>query len=266
MGLIYHYTRFETFMSYIFPSGCIRTNFLRAMNDPRESLRWSFGSTNLPYEKIFEGYYSDRTHIECQFKYGDMIKDKYQILCFSGANQKGWKNEMMWAHYGGMHSGVCLEFDEDVLVQNLLAKYPNVLYHLENIDYSNKKRKPWLHWQQDQSETYNMEAILKYLVKDMTMSKSSFWEKEDERRLVCRGVEDHLYIPIEGALKTVYLGVSFNKLGREMTDSVFQTLDGVCQLAVLIYENNHFKRWGIKVLSNGEIGSCDFEEGNDKEI
>lgn len=146
MGLIYHYTRFETFMSYILPTKSIRTNFLRYMNDPRESLSWAFGSTNLPYEKIFEGYYSDKTHIDCQFKYGEMIKDKYQIISFSGANQRGWDNEMMWAHYGGMHSGVCLEFDEDVLLQNLLAKYPGVLCTTENINYSNKKKKPWLHW------------------------------------------------------------------------------------------------------------------------
>lgn len=230
------------------------------MNDPRESLRWSFGSTNLPYEKIFEGYYSDKTHIDCQFKYGEMIKDKYQIISFSGAQNNGWSNEMMWAHYGGMHSGVCLEFDEDVLLQNLLTKYPEVSYNMENIDYSNKKKKPWLHWQQDKSETENMDSILKYLVKDMTLSKSKYWEKEDERRLVCRGVDEHLYIPIGGALKTVYLGVSFNKLGRELTDSVFKTLDGMCNLSLLIYESNRFKRWGIKLLPNGNIGTCDFED------
>lgn len=143
MGLIYHYTRFETFMSYILPNRNIRTNFLKYMNDPRESLRWTFGSTNLSYEKILEGYYSNKTHIDCQFKYGEMIKDRCQILCFSGAIQRG-DNEMMWAHYGGMHSGVCLEFDEDVLLQNLLTKCPEVSFNMEN-----------------------METILKYLVKDM---------------------------------------------------------------------------------------------------
>lgn len=139
-------------MSYIWPSGCIRTNLLRDMNDPRESLDWSFGSTNLPYEKIFEGYYSNKTHIDCQFKYGNMIKNKYQILCFSGARSSGWNNEMMWVHYGGMHSGVCLEFDEDKLLNNLRLKYPEILYHLESVNYSNKKKSSWIHWQSDKSE------------------------------------------------------------------------------------------------------------------
>jgi len=89
------------------------------MNDPRESLDWSFGSVNFPYEEIFKGYYSDKNHIDCQFKYGNKIKDGYQVLCFTGAEKEGWNNEMMWAHYGGLHSGVCLEFDEDMLVENL---------------------------------------------------------------------------------------------------------------------------------------------------
>lgn len=260
MESIYHYTRFETFMSYILPTGCIRPNSLRYMNDPRESLDWAFGSTNLPYEEIFKGYYSDKTHIDCQFKYGNLIKDKYQVLCFSGARSKGWNNEMMWAHYGGMHSGVCLEFDEDMLLENIRTKYPEALFDIENISYSNKKESPWLHWQSDKSEEENMQDILKCLVKDMTLSKSGFWEREDERRLVCRGFDEHLYIPIDGALKTVYLGVSFNKLGREMMDSVFRTLNGISKLSVLIYENNRFKRWSIKLLAKGKIGSCDFED------
>jgi len=52
-------------------------------------------------------------------KYGNKIKDGYQVLCFTGAKKEGWNNEMMWAHYGGLHSGVCLEFDEDILMENL---------------------------------------------------------------------------------------------------------------------------------------------------
>lgn len=73
MGLIYHYTKFETFMSYILSTGLLRTSSLRQMNDPRESLDWSFGGINVPYEEIFKRYYSDETHIDCQYKFGEMI-------------------------------------------------------------------------------------------------------------------------------------------------------------------------------------------------
>lgn len=260
MGLIYHYTRFETFMSYIWPSGCIRTNFLRQMNDPRELLGWSFGSKNLPYEKIFEGYYSDKTHIDCQLKYGNMIKDRYQVLCFSGAQNGGWNNEMMWAHYGGMHSGVCLEFDEEILLANLTAQYPEVLYHLENINYLNKNESPWINWRGHMSEEENLREILSYLINDMTLTKSNFWEREDERRLVCENVDYQLFIPIQQALKTVHLGVTFNKNGKQIVESVFRNLDSRCKLSILIYQHNQFERWGIRLNSNGKIGTCDFAD------
>lgn len=260
MGLIYHYTRFETFMSYLWPSGCIRTNFLRQMNDPRELLGWSFGSRNLPYEKIFEGYYSDKTHIDCQLKYGNMIKDRYQVLCCSGAKETGWNNEMMWAHYGGLHSGVCLEFDEDILLANLAAKYPDADYYLENIDYSSPPKEPWINWQPVKSQEENMSEISVRLVKDMTLTKSNFWEREDERRLVCENVEYQIFIPIQQALKTVHLGVTFNKNGKEMVESVFKSLDDRCKLSILIYQHNQFERWGIRLNSNGKIDTCDFDD------
>lgn len=261
MKLLYHYTRFETFMSYILPTGFLRTSSLGQMNDPRESFDWAFGDMNVPYEEIFKGYYSDKTAIDCQIKYGNMIKDSYQVLCFSGAQQDGWNNEMMWAHYGGLHAGVCLEFDEDILMNNLNKSYPELNYHLENIDYSNRNTDPWIHWQKDKTEAENMKDILHYLVKDMTLSKSKFWESEDERRLVCRGTDKPLYIPIEHALKTVYLGVTFEK-NKVLTNSIFKMFNGRFNLSPLFYQNNGFERWGIKTLSNGEIGTCDFEDIN----
>ncbi|NJI72280.1 DUF2971 domain-containing protein [Sphingobacterium kitahiroshimense] len=261
MGLIYHYTRFETFMSYILPVGLLRTSSLRQMNDPRESLDWSFGGINVPYEEIFKGYYSDKTAIDCQIKYGNMIKDGYQILCFSGAKRDGWNNEMMWAHYGGLHSGVCLEFDEEILLDNLKKAYPDLSCHLENIDYSNRKTDPWIYWQSNKSESENMNDILHYLVKDMTLLKSIFWESEDERRLVCRGTDKSLYIPIENALKTVYLGATFER-SKVLTNSIFEMFNGRFNLSLLIYQHNVFERWGIKTLSNGKIGTCDFEDIN----
>lgn len=248
-------------MSYILPTGALRTNSFRYMNDPRESLDWAFGGMNVPYEDIFKGYYSDKTHIECQYKYGNMIKDNYQVVCFSGANSEGWNNEMMWAHYGGLHSGVCLEFDEKILLENLKSSYPDINYHLQNIDYSNNQEDPWIYWDRQKSMEDNMRDTLHFLLKDMTLSKSKFWASEDEKRLVCLGVSKPLYIPIENALKTVYLGVTFDRR-KEFINSIYNLFNGRFNLSLLIYQYNRFERWGIKTLSNGEIGTCDFVDLN----
>jgi hypothetical protein len=260
MGLIYHYTRFETFMSYIWPSGCIRTNSLRDINDPRESLYWSFGGTNIPYEEILKGDYSYETHFDCQYKLGEMIKDRYQVLCFSGSKNAGWNNEMMWAHYGGSHSGVCLAFDEDILLANLSARYPDADFRLENIDYFNSLNHPWINWQPAKSQNENMSEISVRLVKELVFAKSPFWEREDERRLVCINSGTQLYIPVQNAIRTVHLGLGFRRNGKEMVEAVFRTLAGNCKLSILIYQHNRFERWGMRMNSDGKIGTCDFED------
>lgn len=230
------------------------------MNDPREFLDWSFGGTNIPYEEIFKGTYSYETHFDCLYKLGQMIKDRYQVLCFSGAMEGGWDNEMMWAHYGGLHLGVCLEFDEGILLSNLSAKYPDADYCLKNIDYSSPLKEPWINWQPAKSQEKNISEISTRIVKEMVLAKSGFWESEDERRLVCVNEENQLYIPIQNALKTVYLGVGFKKYGKEMIEAVFQTLCGHCKLSLMIYQHNRFERWGIRMDSDGNLKSCEFDD------
>jgi|GEM_PF-3133522 len=96
----------------------------------------------------------------------------------------------------------------------------------------------------------------------MTLLKSDYWEKEDERRLVCMEVDRPIYIPVNNALKTVYLGVSANR-NKDFINSIYDTFNGRFNLSLLIYENNHFERWGIKTLSNGQIGTCNFVDIND---
>lgn len=244
-------------MDYIWPSGYLRTNFLRHMNDPREFLGWSFAGKNFPYENIYKGYYSEKTHIDCQQKFGNMIKDKFQILSFSGAQNEGWNNEMMWAHYGDMHSGVCLELDEATFLENIKTRYPEVIYHLENVIYSEQGKKSLINWDQNRSDDENMENILDYLLKEIIFTKSVVWEKEDERRLVCKNVDKQLFIPIQKALKTVHLGATFEK---KMVETVFKSLEGRCNLSLMVYQKNRFERWGMKMGSNGKIITCAFED------
>jgi hypothetical protein len=89
-------------------------------NDPREKEAFAFGGTNVPYDEIYKGHYNDDTHIDCMYKFGEEIKGRIQVICFSGASEGGWDNEMMWAHYADKHKGVCIEIDEDSLIKNII--------------------------------------------------------------------------------------------------------------------------------------------------
>ena len=79
---IYHYTKLTTLIEYILPTKTLKSNSFSNMNDPRESSLWSMGSINLPLEKLFPEYYSDKTHIDCQYKFGQMIRTISNYLFF----------------------------------------------------------------------------------------------------------------------------------------------------------------------------------------
>jgi len=66
MPKIYHYTKLETALEYIFPTMTLRTNFLNNMNDPKEKELWTFGEINISYKNIYPDTYSNQTHIAHQ--------------------------------------------------------------------------------------------------------------------------------------------------------------------------------------------------------
>lgn len=97
-------------------------------------------------------------------------------------------------------------------------------FHFENVEYSNRKKSSFLHWQEDKSQDENYKYILRYLLKDITLLKSDYWEKEYERRLVCMEVDRPIYIPVNNALKTIYLGVSANR-NKDFINSIYDTFN-----------------------------------------
>ena len=80
-------------------------------------------------------------------KFGRMIKDLFQITCFSGAQEQGWSNEMMWAHYSDKQRGVCLEFDGDLLRKAITEQVTDVQWVIEPVkDIQNPVEHPWIYW------------------------------------------------------------------------------------------------------------------------
>ncbi len=258
MASIFHYTKLNALLDYILPSMKIRTNNLQLMNDPRESLPWTFGNINLSLDELFPGYYSNETQIDCQLKFGELIKDRLQISCFSGAVHTGWNNEMMWAHYGQRHAGVCLEFDEDALLKNIEELDLSSPYVLEPIDYHPKEEdEDWIYWNENVSYEDNVKQNIQRMYQILTLTKSHFWEKEDEKRLVFLNSTEEIFISIKDTIKAVYLGVAFN---LDLLPSLENELSGSdIKLFRLIYDGNIFKRGLIKKNEQGVLNSYSFD-------
>lgn len=203
MPKIYHYTSFESAIEYILPHYSLRTNYLSKMNDPKENQTWAFGGINIDYKNIYPELYSNDTHIFCQQKLGEEIKEKIQALSFfESTKYLGYENEMMWAHYGKNHKGVCLEIDLDLFLEENkeldIFKFENISYEFTN--------KPSIYWNRDLSKDNNIFNIIKKHYKSLFLTKSHYWEKESEKRLlsVC---DDNKYFSIKNSLTGIYMQV-----------------------------------------------------------
>jgi len=203
MPKIYHFTKLSTAIEYILPSMALRTNFLNNMNGPKENQLWAFGGVNIDYEGIYPSY-SHENHIEHQQKLGEEIKSKVQVICFVHSKKHpGFENEMMWAQYSENHRGVCLELDLDIFIQenkNIdFFKFENINYKL-NEDVS-------LHWNRNVSKDKNMEAFINRYFEPLFLSKSHYWKKEYEKRLLILN-NNQLMLNIQKSLTGVYYGLS----------------------------------------------------------
>jgi len=210
MPKIYHYTKLNTAIEFILPSMALRTNFLNQMNGPKESQKWSFGSVNLPYESLYTDLDfnagNDVAHFESMYRLGEEIKSRIQATCFVHSDDyDGYENEMMWAQYSDNHKGVCLEIDEELFIEeNSHLDF----FKFQNIDYVPQKN-DWVHWNDKLTKDENIDQHIKRDFKSLFLSKSHYWEKEFEKRLLIIA-NDYCFLNIKKSLTAVYYGLSTN--------------------------------------------------------
>ncbi|PKP12406.1 MAG: hypothetical protein CVU08_10675 [Bacteroidetes bacterium HGW-Bacteroidetes-3] len=208
MTKIYHYTKLSTAIEFILPSMCLRTNFLSKMNGPKENQKWSFGGMNVPYETLYtELDYnadSDRAHFDGMYKFGEEIKSKIQATCFVYSDKyKGFENEMMWAQYSENHRGICLELDTELFIKE---NSQLDIFKFQDINYEPKKNE-WIYWNRNMSKDENIDQYIKRNFENLFLSKSHYWEKEYEKRLLILA-NDFCYLNIKESLTGIYYGLS----------------------------------------------------------
>jgi hypothetical protein len=241
---LFHYTKLSTLLEHILPYQKLKSNDLNCMNDPRESHPWSFGGINIPLETLFPDY-KNETHIDCQMRFGKMIKDRLQVICFSGAKKEGWNNEMMWAHYAEKQRGVCLEFDTEELTTVVENHFPSSDWVLEDVNYiQNPVDSPWIYWNTSISIEYNFNQNIKRIYRDLILHKSHFWEKEDEKRLIFLDHSNAVYLPIKPCLKAIYLGIGFPRIYLPAIENLIVGWD--VKIYQNIYQHDQYLAWRLK--------------------
>jgi hypothetical protein len=203
MSKIYHYTKLSTAIEYILPTMTLRTNFLNKMNGPKENQKWGFGGNNINYKEMYPSSYSSESHNKHQERLGEEIKSKIQAICFVHSdNYPGYENEMMWAQYSDNHSGVCLELDLDAFItENMNSDF----YKFENINYEQGESVSLI-WDGSDSKENNICKIINRHYKSLFFTKSHYWEKEFEKRLLIKS-DTPCNLSIKNSLTGVYYGL-----------------------------------------------------------
>lgn len=189
MTKIYHYTKLSTAIEFILPSMTLRTNFLSKMNGPKENQKWAFGGVNVPYDVLYPELTlntdPNTAHFASMYKLGEDIKSKIQSICFVYSDKyEGYENEMMWAQYAENHCGLCLEIDIDLFLEENRTLD---IFKFQNINYNPKKEDEWVYWNPSNSKDENIRHHIKRNFESLFLSKSHYWQKEFEKRLLIFG-------------------------------------------------------------------------------
>lgn len=154
---------------------------LRVLNDPFE------GSVELPKSKSQEHWVTP------------LVQAVYDVGIYSLSKPKEHEtfpnNELLWAHYSNSHKGFCIEYDLDMLTENLSRDFD--ISDKINVSYEDERP--------EVSETDSLFQVRKKVFG----TKSLAWKYENEVRLVfSKGGLKNLYQ--KKAISAIYFGLNIS--------------------------------------------------------
>lgn len=132
---LYHYTKLENAIEFILPERQLRFNHLNNTNDPREYKSFIFAASYWNTGMIPD--------IEKQNEINsDILRSDCKVICFSKMRTPfyGYERSSMWAHYAGLHKGVCLRLDKkEFIKENKKFIKPKLFKNIHYKDFDIKK-------------------------------------------------------------------------------------------------------------------------------
>lgn len=163
-----------------------------------------------------EGLYNDDAILsllaaEANIKYKELLKKFAQVGIYSLCNNV--TNELLWAYYGGGHSGFAIEYDIERFKEALNHNQYFKLIHDFNVEYSESIPKA------DISILHRKDST--HILKTYLGTKSLSWKHEDEYRLIVEGIG--LFDIDYRAITGIYFGLRMQE--NEM-DYIMKKLKG----------------------------------------
>ncbi len=241
---IYHYTTADNAFKHILPSASLRLGPLATVNDPRESRLLGF--TYLPKNLVRQ----TRALNAAMWHHADNWKDRnvtdqasalltkrIKIACFSRDARRvpaddlgyyhGYSRPAMWAYYGSNHTGVCLVFERQHLVDEVtrqIGKSGQLFFG--NMRYPRRgatlREKVAFNLDLNEIAASDLERYIErkfqHFHAELCLRKHPDWRQESEWRcLFYSADEDFKYVDISTALHGIVLGAGVT-IGNWLTE------------------------------------------------
>ena len=222
---LYHYTGADIARDFVLKNRTLKLGRILDTNDPRETKDWEF---NL---------WTAGAHDTGQYKMAETsrwlssaLKSNVRIACFcqdraplTGDHvgeilQRGFAKPRMWAQYGRNHSGVCLVFDREKLLDSVRKNLNGNTCWVGNVSYRDHFIVRALTRNEFMIDVDELELVgpdryaANHLVRhhdELFFEKLQDWRDETEWRMMVYGPgSDPIFLPIEQALVGVMHGAS----------------------------------------------------------
>lgn len=138
--------------------------------------------------KDWQNNITDKSVQYTEQKIGKKLADRYNLTCFTETND----NNLMWSHYTNNHSGICVEYSDNLL---------NTINQIKGFFASGKV------YYSENPPIVDVFENAEDQIKKMAFHKQSEWKYEKEFRILFRSNEQNRFISFESNLiKTVFIG------------------------------------------------------------
>ena len=240
-----HYTRAKTALK-ILSTRKLRISQFKFTDDPRESRERNAAIIWVTHQEdgIKKGYSSlssnptqDTTTQRIQREANQIALEEWKVLCvtlhrppnqfrsiqdevYNHSIRPGYARPRMWAQYAENHTGVCFVFDamklNEIIHKNLDALcrilQGRVTYNYKRLVHNTI---PVKNQTENADEEHLIEELRAYYIahfKETFLIKHPDWRDEKEYRWILHSSQkSHLFVPIEDAVKDIFVGVDFPK-------------------------------------------------------
>jgi Protein of unknown function (DUF2971) len=219
----FHYTKADTAFGAIIPERTLRLSPYNLMGDPFESQEWMIGGAG----RVDEDDRLDKEWVE-RFNLINKAKAETKVLSLSidadgyqgrlDLFGRGYARASMWQLYAESHTGVCLAFDRDSLIETLRPQlealgrtyHRPVEYHKGGVTEVDMGADFFMLDAAGGDALRDVERHIEDHHDALLFTKLADWQGEWEYRFVVLGKgDDYVYCSIGNSLRAVILGHRF---------------------------------------------------------